>query len=336
MLSSSQMMAHPDSVSFGNKDSNINRTTGFHNAITWCKERSVFTHLDAGVSLGSMGLGFEVKTPVTKWVNLKAGVDWLPQFTVPMSFNLNTYSDGMPTGNFNRVASLVYEYTGLEIDETVHMHGYASMVNFKFLIDVFPVPSNPHWHITAGFYAGSSKVAKAINTKEEKPTLVALNIYNRAYAYFTNPDLDILNVPVGGGVYLAPEKVIEIRDKFEAYGRLGIHIGDFKDGSPYIMEPAPDGSTSARAFVNHFKPYFGAGYSTDLDKEKKWHFGIDLGVLFWGGEPEVINHDYANNKNINFSKDLVNIRGKVGSYMKLIKSFPVYPVLSINFSYSIL
>lgn len=304
------------------------------NFLDWCKKHKIGTNLDAGVSVGSMGIGVELKTGVTKWADVRAGVDWLPRFSMPMSFNLNTYADGMPTGNFNKVASLLYDITGLEIDETVHMKGRGSMLNFKFLVDIFPVPSNRHWYVTVGFYAGTSKIAKAINAYDEKPTLVGLNIFNRAYEYFTNPDLE--DVPLGGGTYLDPDIVKELRDKFNEYGRIGIHIGDFKDGKPYIMEPAPDGTISARAYVNHFKPYIGAGYTTNLDKNGRWHFSVNLGALIWGGDPDVINYDYTSNREINFTKDLTNIRGKVGSYMKIIRALPVYPVLALRFSYSIL
>lgn len=301
----------------------------------WCLTNGVATGLDAGISLGDMGIGLEIKTPVTKWVDLRAGIDWFPQFSLLMNFNLNTYADGVPTGNFQHVAQMVYDNTGIEMDETVYMHGVGSMVNFKLLADIFPVPGNRHWHVTAGFYAGTAQVGRAYNAYDEKPTLVGLNIYNRGYEYFTNLK-DIFNVPLGNNTYMDPDLVENIQEKFRHYGRMGIRIGDFKDGTPYIMEPAPDGTVTAKAFVNHFKPYIGAGYSTDLDREGKWHFGVDVGMLIWGGAPDVINHDYVSGKDINFTKDLTHIRGKVGDYMKIIKALPVLPVVAIRFSYSIL
>lgn len=299
------------------------------------KDHHIADRLDIGVSLSTMGLGLELQTPVTKWVNVRAGIDWMPRFNVPLSFDLNTYSGGVSTGNFNNVAEMVYDLTGIEMDETVHMNGKGSMTNFKFMIDFFPVPENRHWHITAGFFAGTSMIAKAYNTYDEKPTLVGLNIYNRAYEYFTNLE-SVYDVPLGGGNYMDPEIVRDLQSKFREYGRMGIHIGDFKNGNPYIMDPAPDGTISAKAFVNHFKPYLGAGYSTDLDREKRWHFGVDVGAIFWGGAPKVINHDYNTGQDIDFTKDLVNIKGKVGKYVKTCKAFPVYPLVAIRFSYSIL
>lgn len=306
-----------------------------HKISTLYVDNHVFDGLDVGVSLGTMGLGLEVKTPVTKWVDIRAGVDWLPRFSVPMTFNLNTYSSDIPTGNFDNVADMLYDMTGIEIDETVHMIGKGSMVNFKFMIDVFPIPGNRHWHVTAGFYAGTSMIANAINSYDEKPTLVGINIYNRAYDYFTSPDFDIFSVPLGGGAYMDPEEAEKLRDRFMEYGKMGIHIGDFKNGNPYIMEPAPDGTISAKAFVNHFKPYLGIGYNTDLDRQGRWHFGVDLGCVFWGGAPKVINRDYTTGQDINFTKDLTNIKGKVGDYMKVVKALPVYPMLAVRFSYTI-
>lgn len=302
----------------------------------WSVKNNVLDHLDVGVSVGSMGLGLSVSSPVTKWVNLRAGIDWVPEFKVPLYFNLNTYADGMATDNFNHVAQMLYDITGIQMDETVTMHGYGHMLNFKLIADVYPVPSNRHWHVSAGFYAGTSQIGKSYNTKAEKPTLVALNIYNRAYSYFTSPELDIFDVPLGGGNYLDPDMVEKLQQRFSSYGRMGIHIGDFKDGTPYIMDPAPDGSVSAKAFVNHFKPYLGAGYSTQLDKSGKWNVAVDLGVLFWGGRPNVVNYDYTENREVSFTHDLINLRGKVKHYMKTIKSFPVYPVLEVRFSYNIL
>lgn len=314
----------------------------------WCNKNNVFNGLDAGISVGSAGIGLSLTTPVTKWVNLRTGIDWLPKFRVPLDFNLNTYADGMPTGNFNHVAQMLYDNTGIVMDETVHMYGEGRMLNFKLMFDIFPVPSNRHWHVTAGFYLGTAKIGRAYNDYSEKPTLVALNIYNRGYKYFTNIT-DVFNVPLGGGTYMDPDLVRKLQAKFRDYGQLGINIGEFshdiydkngdlifEKGDKYIMDPAPDGSVTAKAVVNHFKPYIGAGYATDLDRDGKWHFNVELGALFWGGAPNILNYDYNDDIQINFTKDLKNLRGKVGDYMKAIKSFPVYPVLEIRFSYSFL
>lgn len=297
-------------------------------SVSWFKTHHVADNLEVGITLGTTGLGLEVATPVTKWTRVRAGVDWVPRFRVPLSFDINTFSDGLPSNNFSHVQQLVYDMTGLEMDNNVRMKGIPTMLDFKFLVDVFPFQNNRHWHFTAGFYVGGHSVAKAYNMIEEKPTLVALNIYNRAYRYFTNVT-DIFDVPLGGGNYLDPSLVERLQEKFRQYGEMGIHIGDFKDGTPYIMEPAPDGSVSAKAYVNRFKPYLGFGYSGSLDKTAKWTIGVEAGALFWGGSPDVIDQN-----GVNMTKDLVNVRGKVGDYLRFIKGLPVYPVVNLKISYS--
>lgn len=335
------------------KDTFVSRSKFFvsnlyENISLWCKKNNVADNLEIGLSLGSTGLGIEASTPVTRWASLRVGLEWMPNIKTSLNFNLGTYSDGMPTGSFNHVAEMLYDMTGIQMDEKVRMNAKGSMVNFKFLVDVFPIPNNNHWHLTAGFFVGTSKIGTAINDINEKPTLVGLNIYNRAYEYFTTLN-SIYDVPLGGGVYMDPDLVRDLQQRFAQYGRMGVQVGYFnkdvgkdekgnpiyKKGDPYIMEPAPDGTISAKAVVNRFKPYLGAGYSTTFGYGKRWKFSVDLGAIFWGGSPNILNCDYQTGENINFTKDLYNIRGKIGDYMGKIKSFPVYPALSVKISYTL-
>lgn len=298
---------------------------------SWCKENHVADNLDVALTLGTGGFGLEAATPVTKWAKLRAGFEWIPSFHVPMSFDLTTFgSDGLPSDNFSHVQDLVYKFTGLEIDNQVKMIGKPMIMDFKLLVDVYPFQNNKHWHFTAGFYLGSSRVANARNERGEMPTLVGLNIYNRIYNYFTSlSDDEIYDVYIGGDTYLSPEEVRNMQERLDRYGRIGIHIGDYKNGTPYYMEPDSDGSVSANAFVNRFKPYLGFGYSGALDSAKRWNVGFEAGAIFWGGVPDVIVHD-----GVNMTKDLKNVRGKVGDYLNFIKALPVYPSINFKISYS--
>ena len=122
--------------------------------------------------------------------------------------------------------------TGEEMREEVRMIGKPKMLNFKFLVDVFPFQENRHWHFTAGFYLGSSKIGTALNDIDETSSLVAMNIYNRFYDRLKDYPYD--EEPIFGDVYLSPETYEELM----SYGHMGIHIGDFKDGTPYYMTPA--------------------------------------------------------------------------------------------------
>lgn len=297
----------------------------------WCKDHDVADNLDLAFTIGTGGLGLEVATPVTRWARLRAGVEWIPSFNVPMNFDLTTFSsDGLPSDNFSEVQNLVYEMTGLDMDDRVKMNSKPRMCNFKLLVDVFPFQNNRHWHFTAGFYIGDNVVATSRNDREEMPTLVGLNVYNRVYNYFTSltPE-EVYDVYLGADTYMDPQEVRKLQDRLRHYGRLGIHIGDFKNGDPYYMEPDTDGSVSAKAFVNRFKPYLGFGYSGALDAAKRWNVGVEAGAMFWGGAPDMILHD-----GVNMTKDLTGIRGKVGDYMKVVKALPVYPVVDFKISYT--
>lgn len=294
----------------------------------WCRNNNVFNNLEVAATIGTGGLGLELATPITTWTRLRAGVEWMPSFHIPMDFDIASFKDGGVSNDISHIQEMVYEMTGLEMDNNVKMIAKPTIFNFKLLVDVFPFQENKHWHFTAGFYVGKSVVGRAENKRDQMTTLVALNLYNRAYDYFTNIK-DIYDVPLGGGNYLDPDQVLELQEKFREYGRIGIHIGDFKDGKPYMMEPSKDGYVRAKAKTNIFKPYLGFGYSGSLDREKKWNVGVEAGVMFWGGAPEVIVHD-----GVNMTKDLEHVRGKVGTCLDLVKAVPVYPLVDFKISYS--
>lgn len=297
----------------------------------WCKDHHVADNLDVAFTLGTGGLGLEAATPVTKWAKLRAGFEWIPSIRVPMNFDLTTFtSDGLPSDNFSHVQELVYRYTGLEMDNSVKMIGEPTICSFKLLVDVFPFQNNKHWHFTAGFYLGGKSVAKAYNDRGEMPTLVGLNIYNRMYSYFTGlTEGEIFDVYIGGGNYMDPADVLKLKQRLERYGRIGIHVGDYKNGEPYYMEPDSDGKVKAKAFVNCFRPYLGFGYSGAIDAAKRWNVGVEAGAIFWGGAPDVIVHD-----GVNMTKDLKHVRGRVGDYLDLVKALPVYPSVNFKISYT--
>ena len=50
--------------------------------------------------------------------------------------------------------------------------------------------------------------------------------------------------------------------------------------------------------------------------------------MMWGGTPSLIAHD-----GVNLSKDVKNIKGKPGDYVDVLKTFKVYPVISVAVSY---
>lgn len=289
-------------------------------------DSTILRHWWLGASVGTTGVGIDVSSHVTSMVRVRAGFDFTPHINVPMWFGLESYTDGgITSGNFGRMQEIMHRLTGLEVDDRVELEAKPTMMNAKLLVDVYPL-HDKRWRITAGCYFGGRKVGKAINTMREMPSLLAVNIYNSAYDYIMNNDLT--SEPFYKDFMLDPYLVEELREDMGKRGELGIHIGDYKDGKPYMMHPDSEGMVKANAFVNAVKPYLGLGFTGALDKKGRWALDVDAGVMFWGGSPKVITHDGTD-----LTNDVVNVKGKPGDYLDAMKAFHVYPVVSVRFSY---
>ena len=287
-----------------------------------------FSHMDLGVILGTTGVGFDVQMPVHDIVKLRAGFEFMPRFTYNMHFDVESFdSEGIPTGaSLDRMSELLHGFTGYQVSQSVTMKGKPTMWNFKFLVDVYPF-KNKHWHVTAGFHWGPSKIAEAVNAQEDAPSLVAIGMYNHLWecAYYDIPIAEIEGI---GEIALGDK----INQRLVKMGRMGIPVGKYKDnGATYYMEPNENAMVYAKAYTNSFKPYLGFGYEGRLIKgNDKYHIGFDAGAMFWGGTPSIITHDGTN-----LSKDVKDINGKIGTYVDLVKAFKVFPVLNLRITRTI-
>lgn len=302
-------------------------------------QHNVFNTIEIAANIGTTGLGLEVASPMTEWTKLRVGFDWMPHFTIPMSFGMENYVDGQINDKFDRIQDMMYKMSGMTIDKKIEMESKPTMTTFRLLVDVYPFKNNKHWHFTAGFFVGGNSVGKSLNKMQEMPSLLALNMYDRLYNKITSEEFyenaledenylaNLTGLSALEGVYLDPEVVEQLQDKFRNLGQLGVHVGDHKDGKPYMMMPDKDGTVSAKAKVNRFRPYIGFGYGGALSPDGKWQASFDAGVQFWGGAPKVTTHDGT------VLNDLINLRGKVGTYMDLMKAIPVYPTVDFRISY---
>jgi len=310
-------------------------------ASTSFAQRSYFNHLDVSATAGTTGLGIEVATPLSDMIDLRVGFDAMPHF----SFNSNFGVSGMKKdefGNwveiddsqFQRMASLAESITTITVKDHVVMESTPTMYNFKMLVDVYPFKSFNNGvkniYFTAGFYWGSSKIGETINGREYSQSLTAVNIYNSQHDRFTVLNEDGVCYydlhPFYGDKFLESDVIATLRGKFNNYGYMGVHVGDFKDtGEPYLMRPDADGLVSAVMKVNSFKPYIGAGYKYELGQG--WKVSADLGVLIWGGKPSIITHE-----GVDIAHDVVGVEGQIGDYLNVLSKFGVYPVLNFKIS----
>lgn len=287
-------------------------------------------HVAVSANVGTMGISLEASTPVNEWVNVRAGLNFMPTINATMGFGVQVGDEKEKkydaNGNrietkFEKMASMMKGFTGYEIDDRVDMACEANWTNAKVMVDVLPF-SNKDWHFTAGFYWGTKIIGRACNTTEDMTTTVGVGIYNSMYERVMNLE-PVLSYPEKDVAVYLP---YEFEEALERYGRMGMHVGDFNStGKPYMMVPDKDGTVRAKAKVNSFKPYVGFGWDHAIADYSEWRFGFDAGILFWGGVPNVYIHDGTS-----LTQDVDNLEGKVGRIISLVNCFSVYPVLEFK------
>jgi hypothetical protein len=289
-------------------------------SLTWGTAQA--RDFDFSASVGTDGIGLDLSTKVTEWVGVRTGISFVPRFDYNMKFGVEMYDDASTSeelqSRFESMAKRLQEMTGIEIQDHVTMVGHPNFVNWKLLFDFRPIPQDRRWTVTAGFYLGAATVAKAENSIQDASTLLGVSIYNNMYEKACNdePVLTLGSTPL----YMP---------QLASYGRMGMNVGSYADGSVYLMEPDANSTVSARVKVNRFKPYLGLGFGDALGKEQRFHYNVDLGAMFWGGTPSVVTHDGTD------LTRLSTVHGRPGDYVDVVKKFKVYPVVGIRFSYTL-
>lgn len=314
-------------------------------------QQQIFNHLDFGITLGTTGIGVDLATPVTEWARLRTGFSYMPRMEVPMTFGVQVGDDPETSqSKFDKLSGLLSSFTNYEAKSEVEMIGRPNFWNWNVMVDVFPLKHNRHWHVTAGFSLGPSKVAEAYNRTESMPSLMAVGIYNNMYDKLHGKTIrelaqvKLFEVPGLEDFGTDLNMLKALQEKFDQYGRMGIHMGNYKKniedeegniihakGDPYIMEPNEDSMVRAEMKVNSFKPYLGIGYDGLLNKKNKdLTVGFDAGIMLWGGTPSLTTHDGTD-----MIHDVDNIPGKVGDYVSAIEKFKVFPLINLRIAYKL-
>lgn len=213
----------------------------------------LFSHLDLSLTAGTTGIGLDLSTPVTSWLDVRAGIAALPHFDYNMNFEVKVGNDPATSkSKFKRLSGLLESFTGYKVDNKVKMIGQPLDYTLSLMFDVKPF-TNKNWHLTAGFFLGPEKFAKAVNATEDMVSLVAVGIYNNIYDriakklsdpnYFEQrsfaevlDDIEILkqmgfdasSIDVLNKVGVGEDNPLrEAYDKIYNYGRMGIHVGNY-------------------------------------------------------------------------------------------------------------
>ena len=336
-------------------------------------QNNILNHMDVGINVGTVGIGIDVAVPVGDYVRVRAGYNYMPQFTINSNFSIETRNGSIKKyiskinnididkkleevgvdlnePKFKEYKDLLDEFRDVELKDYATMGLSPNLHQFKFMLDVLPFKNNKHWSFTAGFFAGTPKVGTACNKDSETQLLQAVNAYNDLYVKYCQNG-------IAGNYH---EKLDEI---FDNNGVAGIPLGYFADGDKAIMVPEKEGRAYAEMKVNKIRPYLGAGYNTHLSKDKKWNLNVDTGILFLCGAPNVyVDNVYKINEasinieeytfdivrpneewtdfvvdeplqHVDLINDLHDIPGKVGNMVNTISKFKVYPNVSVTVSY---
>ena len=193
-------------------------------------DKQLFNHVGAGVSVGLDGIGINLATTITPYVQARMGYNFLPEIKVK-DIEVDVNIDG----NNEQVIKNTYKtVTGkdLDIPRNVLIDGKINMNNFKLLFDIYPSKTSA-WRLTVGFYAGKSQIIDAYTTNCQEQ-LSALTTYNEIADKYNAGEFSGM-LPAG-----APETLPV----------AGVKLGD------YLVRP---NGNQATAFlkVNGFKPYIG-------------------------------------------------------------------------------
>lgn len=324
-----------------------------------------FEHMEIGATVGSTGVGLDVGFPINKNLKLRGGFSFMPKLSNTGHYEMKKLgvlqgTDKQIDHKTRRLVQLLGEFAESflgrnDVDSIVDMERSASYINGKLILDWYPF-AKKNWHFSAGFYVGSRKTVTFCNTDKELATTYAMKAYNKTYDQVQT--LDEYEYPFynfGDISYELDPYVGEyLKDGFKYYGRIGMKVGEFADGSYFYLDPDQNGYLKAEMFVNAFKPYVGFGYDTRIGKDKRWNFGFDAGLLIWGkpkvycngyvgdekGPTDITYDEYGRNPIINRRTvdllDEVEVTSKViKKYTKIAHNLPIFPVLEVKLSYNI-
>lgn len=115
-------------------------------------ERGVFDHLSINVSAGTEGIGVGVATPVTNFLELEAGVNFMPGFKLSGDLDVPSKTITVSDGGYSDQIQTP--------DATVNAKGDFSRTTFNFKAHVYPFGGDSKFFVAAGFSFGGQKILR--------------------------------------------------------------------------------------------------------------------------------------------------------------------------------
>lgn len=118
---------------------------------------SVFNHLAVGASVGSTGISLEAATNITSFVQLRAGVSMLPNFSFSDQYDVNVNA---PMGN---------------VPGHIDLDAGFGRTQGSVIFNVYPIPAGS-FYIAAGAYFGGRDLVKIKGHSNELADLQNSNV----------------------------------------------------------------------------------------------------------------------------------------------------------------
>ncbi len=207
-------------------------------------EDGAFNHLSVGVTLGTTGIGFELGTTISPYIGLRAGYEFMPNFTVK-----NTFEYDRPKALNNVPPELLKErYVDIpEYGAKIDAKGSPLLKQGNVLVDIFP-GTKSSFHFTVGAYFGKEEI---VSLKAADKTIAAVELYNS----------DIKN----GYIKAEPQYPNGIYVDFEGY-QMG-------------SESMNQGRVELDLKTNSFRPYVGVGFGRTVPRSTigcRFDFGVEF------------------------------------------------------------
>lgn len=110
-----------------------------------------FNSVAVGLNVGTTGIGFDVATPIGNYLALRAGVDFMPGFSMNGDVDISGESDN-----------------GIPYEGTVNAEGTLKRASGNLILNVYPFKSSSFF-VAAGAYFGGNKLVKLTGHTDDLP-----------------------------------------------------------------------------------------------------------------------------------------------------------------------
>lgn len=139
----------------------------------------IFRHVGGNLNVGTEGIGFDVATPVTDYLEVSAGMSFMPGFKVD--------------GDVNVKSIRITDVTTIPM-ESVNIEGKFARTTANFKVSCYPFGTQNALFVAAGFSFGGKKITKLKGHSEDVKNFMAdpqypADVKNQVYAEIDKYDV---------------------------------------------------------------------------------------------------------------------------------------------------